>query len=384
MKSEDRSAGSVAGKVPRRRGRDPRRFPGLLLVHVFLILVCLAVACAAVALRSIGGGRALSVVLPRPARASTVTDPPPTLGPLAAPPAPPVSLDAALAARGYELPEHSDVYAVRIGTGPDGPVYQHYQAGGGALAEDFWPASSIKVLAALGALDFARSLGFTGAATVTFAADDGSTDSGGGPRTLRSMYEAAVRDSSNYDYDQLVRIAGVDRLNSQFLTARNGFPATAITRPYDGTDLDSPPMTLEEGGKRTDVPARPVELKPKCEAGNCSNLFEMAESVRRVVLDDELPPGERFDLDAADIADLRQALLDAEGFFPPAVGNVLGDGARIFDKPGDAADYDCLDVALIEPAGGPRYLLAATVPHSSGGCDALVSLAAEVLELLAA
>jgi hypothetical protein len=288
-----------------------------------------------------------------------------------------VRLDSDLAARGYQLPENSNVYAVRIVDGLGGRIYQQYSAGGGPLAENFWPASSIKVLAALGALDYARSLGYTGAATVKF---DGDTDA----RTIRSIYEAAIRDSSNYDYDLLVRIAGVDRLNSVFLTAANGFPVTSITRPYAETDLDdSPPMAIEEGDKRTLVPDRKTRLKPECPPGNCSNLFEMAESVRRIVLDDQLPPEQRFDLDPVDVADLRQALLDAAGFFPPAVAAVFGSGAKIFDKPGDTPDFDCLDVALIETAGGKRYLLAATVPHSSGGCDALVELATQVLKLLA-
>jgi hypothetical protein len=62
---------------------------------------------------------------------------------------------------------------------------------------------------------------------------------------------------------------------------------------------------------------------------------------------------------------------------------VFGTGARIYDKPGDADGLDCLDVAFIETASGKRYLLAATVPHSSGGCDALVELATQVLKLLA-
>lgn len=355
---------------------DPRRFPGLLAVHVCLILVCMAGGVATVAVRA-GDAPARSVVLPRGTRTATRTDTQPTLGPLSEPPAPPVSLDGQLAAQGYDLPEHSDVYAVRVVDGPGGRTYEQFQAGGGALAEDFWPASSIKVLAALGALDYARSLGYTGAATVSFA-DDSDV------RTIRSIYEAAIRDSSNYDYDLLVRIAGVDRLNSVFLTAANGFPVTSITRSYAETDVsDSPPMVIEEGDKRTYVPRRVGKLKPECDAGNCSNLFEMAESVRRIVLDDQLPAEQRFDLDPADIKDLRQALHDAEGFFPPAVAAVFGDGATIYDKPGDTADFDCLDVAFIETAAGRRFLLAATVPHSSGGCDALVELATHVLRLLA-
>ncbi len=357
---------------------DPRRFRGHLVVHVGLILACLAAGGGTVAARSTAGPTR-SVVLPRGTRAATRTETQAGAAPASAPPVLVTELDAQLASAGYELPESSDVYAVRIDDGPGGPTYERFEAGGGALAEDFWPASSIKVLAALGALDFARSLGYTGAATVTFDDPDDS-----GSRTIRSIYEAAIRDSSNYDYDLLVRIAGVDRLNSEFLTAANGFPATSITRAYAGTDLSySPPMVIAEGDTRTYVPERETTLTPECDAGNCSDLFELAESVRRIVLDGELPPDQRFNLDPGDIDGLRQALLEADGFFPPAVAAAFGDGATIYSKPGDAADYDCLDVALIQSPAGKRYLLAATVPHSSGGCDALVDLATHVLELLA-
>jgi hypothetical protein len=354
---------------------DPRRFPGFLTVHSLLIVVTLGLACATVAARS---GDPPAGAVARGRAAASTTEPRPTLGPLAGPPSPPVSLDARLAGMGFALPEHANVYAVRVVEGAQGRVYQQFQAGGGALATDFWPASSIKVLAALGALDFARSLGYTGAATVTFDGDDAD-----GTRTLRSIYEPAIRDSSNYDYDLLVRIAGRDRLNSQFLTAAHGFPATSITRSYAHTEIDdSPAMIIEEGDKRTYVPERKAALDPECKAGNCSNLFEMAESVRRIVLAEQLPPEQRFDLDPADLADLRRSLLEAEGFFAPAVTAVLGPGARVYSKPGDAADLDCLDVAFIQAADGRKFLLAATVPHAAGGCDTLVELATDVLKLL--
>jgi hypothetical protein len=359
---------------------DPRRFPGIFLVHVLLIVVLLAVACATVALRE-GSGRAAgasTVRLPDNLREATATEGQAGLGPLSAPPSRPMSLDDDLKATGYTVPENANVYAVRVVEGPEGRVYQQFQAGGGALASDFWPASSIKVLAALGALDFARSLGFTGAATISF--DDGSPS-----RTLRSIYEPAIRDSSNYDYDLLVRIAGVDRLNEQFLTARHGFPVTALYRSYAGVELgESPAMVFEEGGRRAYVPARTATLEPECKTGNCSNLFEMTESVRRIVMNDSIPPDQRFDLDPADIRGLSAALQAAEGFFPKAAATALGPGARIWSRPGDAADRDCLDVTMIESRTHQRYLLAASVPHSSGGCDALTRLAEGVLELLSA
>lgn len=358
---------------------DPRHFPGHLRLHAALIALCLVLGCASVAFRSVSEARPAVAGVGAPVGAGAAPSAgAQKAGPLSAPATIPAPLDIALAARGFEMPEGSDLYAVRVLDGPEGRVYQQYQAGGGALDQSFWPASSIKVLAALGALDFAHSLGYTGAATVTFDDDDSES------RTIRSIYEPAIRDSSNYDYDTLVRIAGVDRLNSVFLTAAHGFPVTSITRSYAGGELnDSPAMIIEEGGRRTYVPARTAKLEPECAAGNCSNLFEMAESVRRIVLDDQLPAEQRFDLDPSDIKGLTKALLDAEGFFPPAVAATLGSGARIYSKPGDAADRDCLDVALIRSAAGKTYLLAAVVPHRSGGCDALVAMATEALKLLA-
>ncbi len=358
--------------------RDPRRSPGLFRLHILLILALTVAATAIAAGRTAGAGgtpaRAKAVPLAGGASAATITD---GLGPLSGPPSPPVALDVALKARGYDIPDGANAYAVRVVDTPGGRVYEQYQAGGGPLAGNFWPASSIKVLAALGALDFAHSLGFTGAATVTF--DDGSD-----PQTIRSIYEPAIRDSSNYDYDRLVRIAGRDRLNDEFLSAKNGFPVTSLARSYSGLELDeSPPMVLEEGGRRAAVPARKAEHVPECGTGNCSNLFEMTESVRRIVLNDQIPPEQRFNLDPADIKALSAALLKAEGFFDDAVAHVLGPGARIWSKPGDADGRDCLDVTFIQAKNGKRFLLAATVPHSSGGCDALGELAEGVLGLLA-
>ena len=358
---------------------DPRRFPGLLLLHVVLIVLLLAVASAAVILRAADGRaeRGGTLVLPGMQEA-TLTEVEEGLGPLSGPPSPPVALDAKLAAKGNRLPEGANVYAVRVLEGPEGRIYEQDQAGGGALAGDFWPASSIKVLAALGALDFARSLGFSGAATVTF-------DDGGSSQTLRSIYEPAIRDSSNYDYDLLVRIAGLDRLNGEFLTARNGFPATSINRSYAGIELgESPAMIFEEGDRRAYVPVRKAEREPECPTGNCSNLFEMTESVRRIVLSEQLPAEQRFDLHPTDIKALADALLDADGFFNDAVAGALGGGARIWSKPGDAEGRDCLDVALVQSRTAKRFLLAASVPHHAGGCQALGSLARGVLQLLAA
>lgn len=339
------------------------------------VTALLLAAGATVAVRTSAGSEALAFVGGRASAAGAAPVAP------AAPPSPPgplsnpKSLDALLAASGYPVPAGANVYAAKVTRTDRGLSYDDYQAGGGALAQGFWPASSIKVLAAVGALEFVGRLGFTGAATVTFA---GSTDSS----TIAAVYDAAIRESSNADYDTLVDIAGVDWLNQQFLTPARGFPATVIQRSYAGGDLyDTPAMTLSEGGRTVTVPARTGSVDTSCAQGNCSDLFEMSESIRRVVLNDEIPQAERFHIAPADVSGISGSLLAADGWFAPAVIRVLGSGARIYSKPGYVPDRDCMDVTLID-AKGQRLLLAATVPEASGGCAALVSLAAGVLRLL--
>lgn len=289
----------------------------------------------------------------------------------------PVSIDAALiASMSYRLPPGANVYAARITKEGGGLAYEDFEGGGGALGRNFWPASSIKVLAALGALEYVGQEGFTGAATVRFG--------GGAPRTIRSIYDAAVRISDNADYDRLVEIAGVDWLNKEFLTPARGFPRTVIQRSYTvgGNLRVTPSITLSEGGRTVTIPPRNGRVDTDCAQGQCSDLFEMSESVRRVVLHNEIPERERFKLAPADVSGLTSALLGAEGWFEPAVARVLGNAARIYGKPGQVPGRDCLDVTLIETPDGRRILLAATVPERAGGCPALVTLATNVLKYL--
>ena len=202
------------------------------------------------------------------------------------------TLEAALADAGVDLPAGSSVYAVRIDEAGAGTAYE---AGEGAGYAGFWPASSVKLLAAVGALEYLSGLGFTGEARITM---DGETF------TVADVYEEAIADSSNEAYDQLVRIAGVDWLNDQFLTAANGFGDTVIQRSFTGWGVDvSPAMTVVEDGRRLTVPARRASGSYGCGGdGNCSTLLDLTESVRRVTLDAELPEHERFDIAPADVA----------------------------------------------------------------------------------
>jgi len=343
--------------------------PQLALASAVTALLILA--GGAVAIRTSAAPGTLAFVGGRDVAAS------PALGPRAAPFSSPTSIDAALiASMGYRFPPGANVYAAKVTKEGGGLAYEDYEGGGGALARNFWPASSIKVLAAVGALEFVGQQGFTGAAMVSFGRD--------APRSLRSIYDGAIRISDNADYDLLVEIAGVDWLNKEFLTPARGFPRTVIQRSYTvgGNLRSTPAITLSEGARKATIPARNGKVHPDCPQGQCSDLFEMSESVRRVVLHNEIPERERFQLAPADVSGLTSALLGAEGWFEPAVAQVLGNGARIYGKPGHVPGRDCLDVTLIEVRDGRRLLLAATVPERHGGCPALETLATNVLEFL--
>jgi hypothetical protein len=299
---------------------------------------------------------------------------------LAAAPSP-VALPERFRAAGYTLPRGASVYAAQVLTSPGGSLrLVEYEAGGGANGGDFWPASSVKVMVALGALDFLRTLGFTGAATVQWPS--------GWSTSVRALINDAIDDSANDAYDLLVQIAGLDRLNTSFLSPANGFSDTVIQRSYAGYDIhSSPQLLITEGPRSVTVPARSSSAVYDCpQWGNCSTLHDMAESIRRVILHDELPPAQRFNVDRSDIRALAGALLAAEGWMDPGVARALGIRARVSNKPGFASGLDCLDVGLVEDvATRRRFVLAMTVPVASAGdqgCEVLAGMAEAVLEAL--
>ncbi|MGH9278382.1 MAG: hypothetical protein ACRD12_09810 [Acidimicrobiales bacterium] len=279
--------------------------------------------------------------------------------------------DFTLAAAGIRVPVGANVFAARIYAGGQSPAYRFYEAGGGAFDETFYPASAVKLLAALGALDFAASLGFTGDVVI----DGGST--------LREIVDGAIRWSSNDDYDLLVQIAGADRLNLEFLPA-NGYDTTVIQESYTNADvlLWSPSMVLSEDGREVEVPERNGRGFYGCGVTNCSTLFDLTDAIRRVVLDAEIPTAERFALAPADITALQVSLLGADAWITPGVQDALGSDALVFAKPGHVGGLDCVDDALVAaPSSGDRYLIGLSVPDYEG-CDLLPALAAEVLTVL--
>jgi len=317
------------------------------------------------------------------------------------------TLPKLLAARGFTPPRRFKALVVvvepRFGTGaapaPDDPYGRlRFRAfdwrGTSQDRTDWWPASSVKLFAATAALEAVHGLGFTPAARVTFHYDrstglplrpNGRDPARDEPVTLplERIVRAAITPSDNQAFDRLVEVVGSDRLNGRFLRPRHGLRDTVLLRSYayrvvdpatgHGSSRHSPPLTLVEGSRTRRLPERHGTGEYPCEQGNCSSLRDLAEVMRRVMLHEELPERERFDLGPAELSLLRDALSA-----PRERGNGVVDGlraafggrpVRLYHKPGYALRWFS-DVVFVEAADtGERWIVAMAGYPGRGALD---------------
>jgi len=280
----------------------------------------------------------------------------------------------AFEAADYRLPSGSEVYVVEIIDGADQPGYLLYEAGEGAFSIDFWPASTVKLVAAVAAVEYVADLGFTGDAAVTL--------NSGAEQTVSSWYEAAITVSSNDAYDRLLQVAGLDYVNNEFLAAY-GLDSMQYGSSYSSLSVTtSPAMTLTEE-QETGTATLDLDSRTATEdyGRNDTDLFSLVEGLRLVMLADEIPEEDRFDIPADDLAAIQQALIDSSpSFFESAAEEVFGDDVIVANKAGWVPGSECLDHAyIVDPDTGRRFLIAATQPYATG-CASLGDIAEIALE----
>src|SRR5690606_10002092 len=149
--------------------------------------------------------------------------------------------------------------------------------------DDWWPASTIKLYAAVAALETLRARGLSPATEVTFHYAEGAVTA-----RASELLRAAIAQSNNRAFDRLVELAGFDAAHPEFSTPRKGFVDTVSQRSYahrlrypdgNGSNRHSPAITLEEGEQRVELPERPGSLEVQCaDHGNCTTLRELAET----------------------------------------------------------------------------------------------------------
>jgi len=217
---------------------------------------------------------------------------------------------------GWNPPDTFKALIVRIEPyGKGGFAYFPYDyAGTSKDRENWWPASCVKLYAAVAALQRTRALGFSPEAELTFHYEDGPVT-----RKILKLVRMAIIPSNNVAFDQLVEFVGFDRLNRHFLTQRNGLGRTVMLRAYTfrdkypdtgrGCNRHSSRITITEGKKRGTIPRRTGRGEYDCpDQGNCTTLMELSEALRRVMMHEHLPEEERYKLGRRELRVLRNAL----------------------------------------------------------------------------
>ena len=274
------------------------------------------------------------------------------------------------------------------------PVFTWHDYKATADATDFWPASTIKLYTAIATLELLNEKGLD-FATTTAAFERRDTE---GKWTLdcargvREMISEVFRRSSNEDYTLLLRVTGLDRINTAFLTPERGFPHSALMRgyvtgrtwKYDTTEPQR--ITLRAGDGKTESIEHAWSGRFYAEerggaqidarTGNLTSARELAECMRRVMFHEALPENERYRLTDAQIGFLRTG---GDGFtgletkakesgpigWKDGVEGVFPN-ARFFHKCGVITSY-ALETACVDDTanGGPRFIVVPIVAAGS-------------------
>ncbi|MCB9547181.1 MAG: serine hydrolase [Myxococcales bacterium] len=298
---------------------------------------------------------------------------------LAAPPIDTARLEAALAG----VPTPVDFKAVVVVLDPGDAAGRWFGWQDTADDTDWYPASSLKIFPAVAALELVDG----GALGAVGPSVELRFERPGRPpyrRRLDWLVGQALTQSSNLAFDRLVQLVGVDALHADLLGPARGFGQTAVQLRYsDSVDslLEAP--AIQAGAVRR--PASESAGVDRCTvAPSCTSVAALAELMRRIMLHEALPAGERLRLKPRSLAVLRGAL----GARKPR-GTEVADAlvaahrpraVRVWHKPGFYPWWRS-DVVYGEVAGGRRWIVALA---GRGKRDALTAAAGAIGRALAA
>ncbi|MCA9666712.1 MAG: hypothetical protein KC503_14030, partial [Myxococcales bacterium] len=272
------------------------------------------------------------------------------------------------AAQRYEPPEDALLIGARIVPGVGQPAFVYYSLGSSGFRYSYplkwFPASTVKLAASVGALMTLHKLGLSGAARVHFT-EPGGTYTG----PVEALYREALLHSNNDCYNRLMMIAGFDAINGTLLDTRWGLPYMTLQSRYGrihpGSSLRrSPDIVYIEGKRRGTIASRYGNARfPQCASvANCVAFFELQEVLRRVVLHHELPTRERFPIATRDVDKINAILLKARNRLKPGPRHALGHQALIYNSVGRIPGRDLLENAyIVDSVDKRRYLLALLV-----------------------
>lgn len=279
--------------------------------------------------------------------------------------------------------------------GADGrPVFVWHDYRGTSRRSDFWPASTIKLYAVVAALELLTERGFPLDTVVSFE----HRESGGrwvldAARTVREMLSETFRRSSNEDYTLLLRMVGIDRLNTGLLTPERGFERSALMRGYvigrpwqygreepqrirlrsaDGVMTETREHTWSGRSHAEERGATVIDSR----TGNVTTPRDLVECLRRILYHEHLPAAERYRLTVEQLAFLRSGgdgltgLETREAASGPSAwtgaAEMVFPQARFYHKSGVISNY-ALEVAAVDDTaqGGAAFLFAPVVHAGS-------------------
>lgn len=250
------------------------------------------------------------------------------------------------------------------------------------------PASSVKLFAAVAAIDYARELGFSNDATLTYHGSRGERR-----RRLDELIANALGPSDNIAYNELVQFVGFDRMHGEFLDSSNGFRRTALRRAYERTRwmemgesssfMSSPAITITEGRRTHEIPARRGTASTDCGSSACTTLQDLGEAMRRLMLQEQLPANGHFDLARQDLLTVRRALRADRRRGEEVVDALsahFGENVTFYHKAGFSQEWYS-DVVYISDPYSDQAWIVALAGHP--GRDSLTSAADTIGRLIA-
>lgn len=295
---------------------------------------------------------------------------------------------------GYAPDPSFKAYVAAIEHLPDGTIQlKEFDYRGTSLDRDnWWPASTVKLFAAVAALEILNKQGFSPKAEVTFHYETGEVT-----QRIDKIVELAITPSNNTAFDRLVEIVGFEAMNQWFQI--NKITDTVLLRGYSrrvmdektnlGTLRESPSVTVNEGSKSWTIPARSGDDSNwKCpNQGNCTTLQDLSKVLIRVMTHESIAETQRFKLGKPQIQLLKKSL---SGKRSRGLGVVHGLEAgfepqviKCFNKPGYAYQWfsDHVFIDCPKCPGPIKNWIVAMAGH--GGRDVLDEGAKIIGQLIA-
>lgn len=302
------------------------------------------------------------------------------------------ALPKLMAKEGFKKPKHFRAFILEITFDETRQVITRERAfdynGTSASHEGWNPASTVKIYAAIAALRRMDELGFTSRAKVTFHSKKTYST------TVGELIEAAIINSDNIAYNRVVQLASYDKLHKELLTSKFGMTQTALNRGYELTRWKSlgenpslrisPKITIQEGKKKVKLPAANSKARAVCSSSACTSLQDLAESTRRLMLQEQLPPEESFNLRQPDLLVLRRAMRSPERTrgteMVDRFAAVFKDPrVKFYSKPGFSENWFTDNAYIFDPRHNQAWIVVMT---GYPGRDALNSAATAIAKII--